>query len=105
MDGQGLDSIARALCHERRLVFGGRLGEGVYKETFLVRRPNGNPAALKILKPGMRPDRIHREIAAMHRCNHPNVAACSRSTASRTRARSCCISPSRTSPAARWRSG
>lgn len=68
--------IAQAICEHKRLIFGGHIGQGTYKETFLVRRPpSGKPFALKILKPGMRPERIHREIMAMHRCRHPNIVA------------------------------
>lgn len=71
---QGLEAIARAICDYKRLTFGGCIGHGTFKETFLVRRPpSGKPFALKILKPGTRAERIHREIVAMHRCKHPNI--------------------------------
>lgn len=70
----GLELIAQAICEHKHLTYGGRIGQGAYKETFLVRRPpSGRPFALKILKPGMRPERIHREVMAMHRCTHPNI--------------------------------
>jgi serine/threonine protein kinase len=75
MAGQsGLEAVAQAICNHKRLTYGGCIGHGTYKETFLVRRPpSGKAFALKILKPGMRPERIHREIVAMHRCVHPNI--------------------------------
>lgn len=75
-DVSDLAVIAQAICEHKRLIFGGCIGHGAFKETFLVRRPpSGKAFALKILKPGMRPERIHREIVAMHRCRHPNIVA------------------------------
>lgn len=50
-----------------------RAGAGSFKETFEVRNASGS-LALKIFRPAGSFERPQREIDAMTRCNHPNIA-------------------------------
>jgi serine/threonine protein kinase len=70
-----LESVARAICTSAGYTFGGGIGQGAFKETFLATQPTGTQIALKILKPGCSSERSDREIEAMKRCSHPNIAA------------------------------
>jgi serine/threonine protein kinase len=51
-----------------------KVGEGAYKQTFEVISIEGAKRALKIFKPGTSTERNKRELDAMLRCNHPNIA-------------------------------
>jgi serine/threonine protein kinase len=50
------------------------LGEGAFKSTFLVEDVHGSRNALKVLRPGAQGPRLDREIAAMQRAQHANIA-------------------------------
>jgi serine/threonine protein kinase len=54
--------------------FVGKVGEGTFKQTFEVICEDGTRRALKIFKIGTSPERNKRELQAMLRCNHPNIA-------------------------------
>jgi serine/threonine protein kinase len=69
-----LEIVAREHCARHSLEFGERVGEGAFKQTFRVTSPDGVPRALKIYKPGSSTRRSQREIEAMRRCDHPNIA-------------------------------
>jgi serine/threonine protein kinase len=47
---------------------------GTFKETFQVQAADGTPYALKVYKSTSRSEREQREIDAMQRCSHPNIA-------------------------------
>lgn len=68
-----LESVARAVCAAEGLGFRGHVGEGAFKQTFKV-SSNGVFNALKVYRPEVSVERANREIDAMTRCNHPNIA-------------------------------
>ena len=72
-----LASIARAICAAQELTFQCHVGEGAFKETFRV-SSDGVASALKVYRPDVSFERATREIEAMTRCNHPNIARVSR---------------------------
>lgn len=74
MPAPTLEEIARAICSGRELTFQKKLGEGAFKEVFLVTTAAKEPKALKILKPGLASERTEREVEAMTRCRHANIA-------------------------------
>jgi serine/threonine protein kinase len=63
-----------AYCAQNNLKFGQKVGEGAFKETFEIAEPDGAPAALKLSKAGASSQRSQREIEAMKKCEHPNIA-------------------------------
>ena len=69
-----LESVARAVCSARGLQYIAGVGQGGFKETYEVTSAAGESIALKILKPGSSMARPEREIEAMMRCHHPNIA-------------------------------
>jgi serine/threonine protein kinase len=69
-----LESVARAISKESGFDFQDGIAEGSFKETYLVKKSNGASLALKILKPGASPERSSREVEAMKRCSHSNIA-------------------------------
>src|SRR4051794_5061743 len=64
--------VGVAICQKSGYVFGGSAGEGAFKHTFLVKIGDVS-RALKLFKEPPT-ERSHREIEAMTRCDHPNVA-------------------------------
>ncbi len=71
------EGIARAICMAENLTFHGHVGAGAVKETFKV-SANGVVSALKLYQPEASDERAFREINAMARCNHPNIARVTR---------------------------
>ena len=69
-----LEAPARKFCAAHSLTFAKQVGEGSFKETFQVFARDGTDAALKIYKPGSSHKRNRREVDAMRRCSHPNIA-------------------------------
>ncbi|HTA24726.1 MAG TPA: serine/threonine-protein kinase [Terriglobales bacterium] len=70
-----LEQIARAICSGAGHTLEKPLGEGAFKEVFLVTTGAKELKALKILKPGLASERTDREVEAMTRCRHPNIAS------------------------------
>lgn len=68
-----LAAAARAIAEASGFEFVGPVGEGAFKETFQVMEGDV-PHALKVFRPHARSERVNREIDAMLRCNHPNIA-------------------------------
>jgi serine/threonine protein kinase len=68
-----LSTVAGKICDSNNLQMMGRVGEGAFKETFRIINCE-EPMALKVYKPGSGNERNEREIDAMRRCNHPNIA-------------------------------
>lgn len=66
------EDVAVAICNEKGYVFRGPAGEGSFKHTFRVESV-GVPFALKLFKEPPT-ERSAREIEAMLRCDHANVA-------------------------------
>lgn len=74
MSAFALEEVAKAHWHgEGKSVVGG-VGRGAFKETFHVRNKDGQSEALKIYLPGHSAQRSEREISAIKRCDHPNIA-------------------------------
>lgn len=69
-----LAEVATAICDEKGYTFLGDAGGGAFKQTFRVSDANGNDIALKVYMPENRNEREDREISAMQRCDHPNIA-------------------------------
>src|SRR5215204_1136903 len=70
-----MEAAAQAICAACGYTFGGGIGQGTFKETFLATTPDGTKLAIKVLRPGFSNERSVREIDAMKRCNHPNIIA------------------------------
>jgi serine/threonine protein kinase len=68
-----LSGVANDICVSNSLQMVERVGEGSFKETFRVIN-SGETMALKVYKSGSGNERNEREIDAMRRCNHPNIA-------------------------------
>src|SRR5579859_5219919 len=66
--------VAQAYCNSREWTLVGSVGAGVFKETFHVLRADSSPIALKVYKPTSSRERSEREIIAMKRCSHQNIA-------------------------------
>jgi serine/threonine protein kinase len=68
-----LQNVAEAACAAYGAKLIRYLGRGAFKHTFLAEL-GGQQAALKILKRGFEIQRLKREVDAMARCSHPNIA-------------------------------
>ncbi len=66
--------IARRICAKRGLVFVEQVGEGAFKQTFKVLSKQSVPIALKVYKSVSSTGRDEREIKAMLKCQHENIA-------------------------------
>jgi serine/threonine protein kinase len=75
MPATTLEEIARAICARSGHTFDKKLGEGAFKEAFLVTTAAKELRALKILRPGLASERTQREVEAMTRCRHANIAS------------------------------
>jgi serine/threonine protein kinase len=75
LSGYVLESVAKAICDSVGYDFGCGIGQGAFKETFSATQADGVRVAGKVLKPGCSAERSDREVEAMKRCAHPNVAA------------------------------
>lgn len=69
------EAVAKVICSAKKYDFMCGVGQGVCKETFLAVDQEGDSFAIKILKPGCSNERSSREIEAMKRCSHPNIAS------------------------------
>lgn len=69
-----LSPIARLVCDRERFTFGALVGAGAFKQTFRATTAEGEPRALKVYDPRRMSPRAEREVQAITRCNHPNIA-------------------------------
>lgn len=74
MPKDDLEPIARRICNKTRMRFVERVGEGSFKQTFHVLDAQGTSLALKLYKTARSTQRDQREINAMLRCKHANIA-------------------------------
>ena len=74
MQNGELEQVAKKICLKRSLQFVRRVGEGAFKQTFHVVDRNHTPLALKVFKAASSNKRDQREIDAMLRCKHDNIA-------------------------------
>lgn len=73
-DPERAEEIARKIAAQHKLTFIRPSGEGAFKHTFQVSTASGEALALKIFKSAILTERTEREIEAMQRCQHPNIA-------------------------------
>ncbi len=66
--------VAQAFCSTNGHQFIGAVGSGAFKETFHIVLATQEHQALKVFQPGFSPERTSRELSAMQRCSHPNIA-------------------------------
>jgi len=67
-----LQDVARSICSEGGLTLRGFVGGGRFKKVFRAMSENGEEFALKVVEePALR---TFREIRALQRCDHPNIA-------------------------------
>jgi len=69
-----LELVARRICAKRGMRFAGQVGEGTFKQTFKVLNAQDTPLALKLYKSVGSTGRDQREVKAMLRCQHENIA-------------------------------
>jgi serine/threonine protein kinase len=69
-----LSTVAKSLCDNRGYTYGDSVGRGAFKKVFHVKGKSGEEYALKLLKGDLSAQRTHREIEALKRCNHANIA-------------------------------
>jgi len=69
-----LPKVAQSICDTQGFTFGKSVGGGAFKKVFYVEGKGGKEYALKIVKGPISAQRTDREISAMQRCNHPNIA-------------------------------
>lgn len=74
MEISDLEQVAREICLGRKWTFVRSVGEGTFKQTFLITTEGNSQVALKIYKAASANRREEREIAAMLRCEHPHIA-------------------------------
>jgi serine/threonine protein kinase len=68
-----MERVARAYAEQASYQFHRNVGSGAFKQTFLISNKDG-PVALKVLGDNCSITRTQREIEAMQRCSHPNIA-------------------------------
>src|SRR5260370_3898582 len=69
-----LEEVAQKICARRGLRFIEGVGEGAFKQTFHVVDRKNVHLALKVFKAAGANRRDQREIKAMLRCEHKNIA-------------------------------
>ena len=74
MQNEDLETVAKRICQKNNFEFVGPVGEGAFKQTFQVLTSSRSPLALKVYKNTSSTGRDQREINAMLRCKHKNIA-------------------------------
>jgi serine/threonine protein kinase len=69
-----LNSVADRICSAHDFEMVGLVGGGAFKDVYQVRNGSGADIALKIVRDPIGSLRTQREIDAILRCNHPNIA-------------------------------
>lgn len=70
----GLDEVLAGICDEYSFTSDGFVGKGVFKNVYKVIDSSGQPLALKIARGVQANERTQREIKAIQRCDHDNIA-------------------------------
>ena len=71
-DPTAFEVVAREICTDRKFTFGRLVGSGAFKHTFQVAKEDGVQLALKVYKADS--ERTAREVSAITRCSHENIA-------------------------------
>lgn len=66
--------LAKRICAARGLIYDGEVGSGAFKHSFRVHISDGSRRALKVYRAGAIDARTLREVEAIKKCNHPNIA-------------------------------
>ena len=76
MDQSDVHCIAERICLEKGLALIELAGQGAFKSVFHVQRNSHESYALKVIKNNSDAElvRTSREIEALNRCDHPNIA-------------------------------
>lgn len=74
VDPHHAEDAARRIAKQEKLTFVAGVGAGAFKHTFHVTDEAGQAFALKVYKSASLDVRTEREIKAMRRCDHPNIA-------------------------------
>lgn len=74
MPASPLEAVAAAYCAHNGMILHASVGTGAFKETFSATLPDGRLTALKVYKQGFNVQRVLREVEALARCNHSNIA-------------------------------
>jgi serine/threonine protein kinase len=69
-----LDALAKAICQKHDYTLREEIGSGAFKIVYRVTDAAGQSLALKIVRDGAASPRTKREVNAMKRCDHPNIA-------------------------------
>ena len=69
-----LNSVANGICSVRNFEMVGLVGNGAFKNVYHVCDSGGKNIALKIIRDPIGSHRTEREIEAIFRCDHPNIA-------------------------------
>jgi serine/threonine protein kinase len=72
--GNDLEIVAKSICKSYNFCFVKFVDKGAFKKTYHVKDSKGQSLALKIFQSIKSIQRTKREIEAMQRCNHTNVA-------------------------------
>lgn len=73
-DRDHLERIAISVCERHHFTLVAPVGSGAFKATFHVQDKDKKAQALKLYNHRNRTSRVHREIEAITRCSHPNIA-------------------------------
>ncbi|MBK9125885.1 MAG: serine/threonine protein kinase [Chloroflexi bacterium] len=73
-----LRGVAQIVCEQLGLRLDKYIAKGAFKETYSVYSSRGEHFALKVYMNEARSEREEREVEAMQRCDHPNIAKCTK---------------------------
>lgn len=69
-----LEEVAKSYCALKGCSYKGAVGQGAFKEAYRVEMGDGSELALKVYQPSFSAERTAREMEAMVRCSHPQIA-------------------------------
>jgi Serine/threonine protein kinase len=74
LSGPQLEEIAKSFCKSEKFEYIEFVGRGAFKESFKARHSDGSLIAVKVFRGGVTNARSDREIDALRRCSHPQIA-------------------------------
>jgi serine/threonine protein kinase len=69
-----LSQVAHSICASEGFTLQEEVGGGAFKKVFRIEGSDGNVYALKVIHGSVSSPRTAREVQAMRRCDHPNIA-------------------------------
>ena len=73
-DDTDLKEVALSICEDEDFKFQDELGGGSFKKVYKVLNPDEDVIALKVIRGQAASERTQREVEAIQRCDHPNIA-------------------------------